>query len=476
MPSFTNFINGLLGKTGATGRDKIETLVTKDQEQVNPDRTTAPREFDTFPTGYQFTNQLLNIGQTVAKDGFYWEVLDAWQMYRGDDRVRATIDSIADDATQNNRRGVPFNIVVKTADGDQNDQTEEIQTYLDSEFKKLRIYQRSSDLIKFAILEGSRFYRIVVDFASNRIVELRHIKGPRDGYILIEMTEGQYKGYYVQFEYASQQPVAIFLPWEVVRFDWNRPDEAAYGMGLFSSARGNWKRLTKTEQDLYIARRTRAYARVSREFPDASIEDLIRIRAQDEEDRKKHGPLEVESDIYTTGRANVLDTSNASIFNIEDVEYGQRRLFASGRRPVSLLGGYGKDAVNRAVLDRQEHRYISGFLSSVSEMFDGGMLKIANMMLLLSNMLPRDYTVSFEWTRKSVEDKQTLATIAKDGVDRRALPLSVYPAIFDLDPQEANSEIESDLERLAEWDERFSAKLDDPGFVPPEPAVAGDEE
>lgn len=466
MPNiFSNLFNGLIGRNKSTGRDKIAGLAEKGQEEVNPDRTTAPKEFDVSPSSYQ----LASSSQPTAKGGYYWEVQDAWRMYGNDDRVRSTIDSIADDATQNNRKGVPFNVIVKNAEGEQNDQTDELQGILDTNFKGLRIYQRISDMIKFTLLEGSRFYRIVVDFSQNEVVELRHIKGPRDGFVLVELSEGPFKGYYVQFDYASQQPVAVFLPWEVVRFDWNRPDEAAYGMGLFSSARSNWTRLTKAEQDVYIARHTRAYARVSREFPDASIEDLLRMRNQDEEDRKKHGPMQVESDIYTTGRANVLDTSNAAIYNITDVEYGQQRLFASGRRPVSLLGGYGKDAVNRAVLDRQEHRYISGFLSSVCEMCDAAMLKVANMMLLLQNILPADYPVNFEWTRKSVEDKQILGTIAKDGVDRRALPLSVYPSIFDMDPQEANSEIEADQQRLAEWDARFNANpLEDPGFVPPE--------
>ncbi len=465
MPNFfTTLFNGLIGRSKTPGRDKIEAIADKGQEQVNPERTTAPREFDIIPTSVQIAG--LNHG--AVKAGYYWEVQDAWRMYGNDDRVRSTIDSIADDATQNNRRGVPFNIAVKNADGEQNDQTEDLQRVLDANFKALRIYQRISDMIKFSLLEGSRFYRIVVDFSQNKVVEFRHIKGSRDGFVLVELAEGPYKGYYVQFDYASQQPVAIFLPWEVVRFDWNRPDEAAYGMGLFSSARSNWNRLAKAEQDVYVARHTRAYARVSREFPDASIEDLLRIRNQDEEDRKKHGPMQVESDIYTTGRANVLDTSNSAIYNIADVEYGQQRLFASGRRPVSLLGGYGKDAVNRAVLDRQEHRYISGFLSSVCEMCDAAMLKVANMMLLLQNLLPQDYPVAFEWTRKSVEDKQILGAIAKDGVDRKALPLSVYAGIFDMDPKEVNAEIEADQERLAEWDTRFTANpFEDPGFIPP---------
>ncbi|HOZ01925.1 MAG TPA: portal protein [Candidatus Syntrophosphaera sp.] len=464
MSAFMDFLNGLIGKTASGSRDKIAARIRKGEEPVKPEQTTAPREFDQFPAFYR----MVGLEPPMVRGGYFGEVLDAWEMYRADDRVRSTIDSIADDATQINRNGLPFNILVKAADGAQNEKTKELQAALVARFKTLKIYQRSSDIIKFALLEGSRFYRIVVDFAHSEVVELRHIKGPKDGFITIELAEGQYRGYYVQFEYASQQPVAIFLPWEVVRFDWNRPDEAAYGMGLFSSARGNWKRLSKTEQDLYIARRTRAYARISREFPEASIEDLLRIRALDEEDRKKHGPMEVESDIYTTGRANVLDTSNVSIFNIEDVEHAQRRLFASGRRPVSLLGGYGRDAVNRAVLDRQEHRYISGFLSSVCEMFDSGMARLAALILLLQNVLPADYQISFEWTRKSVEDKQTLAQIAKDGVDRRALPLSIYASIFDLDPAGVNEEIESDLERLAEWDERFSAKFEDPGFMPPE--------
>ncbi|HQJ66567.1 MAG TPA: hypothetical protein PLH32_18330, partial [bacterium] len=108
---FTSFFSGLLGRSKTPGREKIGALAEKGQDQAKSDRTTAPREFDVMPTSIR----LASAEHGGIKVGFYWEVLDAWRMYGSDDRIRSTIDSIADDATQNNRRGLPFNIVVKTA-------------------------------------------------------------------------------------------------------------------------------------------------------------------------------------------------------------------------------------------------------------------------------------------------------------------------------------------------------------------------
>jgi len=460
MAFWDNIISGIK----SLGRDKIAAQIDKATEKINEKSLTAQREFDYQPLFWQ----MQSLEQPIVRTGFYWEVKDAWETYTGDDRVRATIDSIADDATEVNHRGLPFNVSVKDENGEDSDKAQEITSMFHSKFKALKIYQRSSDMIKFALLEGSRFYRIVADFTTGEIVELRHIKGPRNGFVMIQISEGQYKDYYVQLEYTSQQAVAAFLPWEVIRFDWNKPDESAFGMGLFSSGRRNYKRLEKTEGDLYIARKSRAYAKMSREYPGASVEELLRIRQQDLEDRKRHGSGDIETDIYTTGKASILEASNSALFNIGDVEYSQRRLFASGRRPVSLLGGYGKDAVNRAVLDRQESRYVAGFLSAVIEMFESGMERLINNQLILWGYLPKDWSVSFEWTKKSVEKFETLAVTAKDGVDRKALPLSVYANLFDLDPAQVQKEIEEDMARMAEMEEKYGVPSMDQGFQAPQ--------
>jgi len=463
MNYFSNLISAILAKN--PNRDKVTSLADRSSEKPVESRlTTAPGEFDIFPSNYGRST----IEMPTVQSGYYYEVRDAWQMYANDDRVRSTIDSIADDATQVNRNGFPFGVSVKLQNGNTNAKTEELAGYIHNELKRLEIYKRSSDMIKFALLEGSRFYRIVTDTQASQVTELRHIKGPRNGYIMVRLEEEPFTGFYTQFDFSSQKIVAAFWPWEVLRFDWNLPDESAYGMGLFSSSRPNWKRLDKTESDLYIARKTRAYARTNREYPGATIEQLKELKADHDNAVKKAGPMSIESDIFTTGKASVLDTSNAAIYSIEDVEYAQRKLFASGRRPVSLLGGYGKDAVNRAVLDRQEHRYISGFLSGVTEMFDSAMKPLLNIMLLVGDYYAPDYQISFEWTKKSVEDKKAMAEIIRDGVDRKAVPLSLYAMLFDLDPKGIQKEIEEDQARLAEWEEKYGPKFENPGFVAPE--------
>jgi len=338
MAFWSNLISGMFRGGKTDGREKIAAKVSANAEEVRPEGTTAPKEFDIIPWSHQVQTDFFG-----ARPGFYYEVRDAWKMYSEDDRVRSTIDSVGDDATQINMDGLPFGIKTKQGD-EETDNTKEIATRLHDKLSALKVYQKSSDMIKFALLEGSRFYRIVVDFITGEITELRHIRGPKNGFVLVQIEDGEFKDHYVQLDIQSQQPVAVFLPWEIVRFDWNRPDESAYGMGLFSSARKNWKRLEESEIDMHVGRRSRAYAKRVREFAGASGEQLLQIRATDYEMQKRYGAESIETDIYTTGKVTSLDTSNPSIYSIEDIEYKQRRLFASGRRPVSLLGGYGKDA------------------------------------------------------------------------------------------------------------------------------------
>jgi len=457
------FLTRFIGAVRTREKTVIERKIKQAEGQsgARAGKTTAPTEFDNI--GYMQRGARADV---IVRSGFFYEVRDAWRIYAEDDRVRSTIDSIGDDATEINRDGRPFNIAAVSKSGDEK-AAEKVQEYLHGLFKRLKVYSRCSEIVKFALLEGTRFYRLVADLTANDIVELRYIKGPQEGYITIEITEGDYAGYYVQFEYPSQQPVAVFLPWEIVRFDWNRPDGRRYGMGLYSSARKNWKRLDATERDLYIARKTRAYPKISREYPNASIEELLQIRAQELEEQKKRGSMDVETDIYTTGKASVLEASNTALFNIADVEYAQKRLFASGRRPIALLGGYGRDAANRAILERQEHRYIRGFLSKIESMFNNGIESLVNTALILQGYLPQDFDVTLEWTRKSVEDKRVLAAIAKDGVDRMALPRSVYAQLFDLDPDAVQDEIEQDLERMAELADTYSVPILDMGMQPP---------
>ena len=47
-----------------------------------------------------------------------------------------------------------------------------------------------------------------------------------------------------------------------------------------------------------------------------------------------------------------------------------------------------------------------------------------------------------------------------------ALPLSVYAILFDLDPKDVKDEIEEDLARRAELEEKYGLPLVDQGFVP----------
>jgi len=445
----------ILGLNITRTKNKFDTKFQEKEPQ-----TTAPQQFDVTP---DFSRYRQMLGPQILK-GYYYEVRDAWKMYRTDDRIGTSIDSIAEDCTPDNRNGRPFNINVTRKAGEFEDKANELAEKLHQKFIDLDLYFDITNILKYALLEGSTFHRTVIDLQNNEICELRDIAGPQKGFMLMQMSEGQFAKYWTQFEFMSQKIVTVLAPWEVIRFDWNKRKDDNYGMGLFMRSRKNWTKLEESEENLQIARDERAYPRYDHRFPNATIEELQKVRADEENERKRQGKRDVEQDIYTTGGTNVLEASNTALFNINDIEYRQRKLFAGGRRPVALMGGYGKDAANKAVLDRQEHRYVSGFLSDVRKIFSRGIKSLVDMQLLLWGYLPGDWNVIYEWPRLSVEDKRALGVIAKDGVDRMALPQSVYSQLFDLDPKEVQNEVEEDLARRAELENKYIIPVVDEGF------------
>jgi len=461
MSVFTGILNRLKNPFSKE-TERIDKVVRAHERQEG--NLTAQSEFDFRPTRLSIESQI-----NYLPRGYYNQARTAWEMYSEDDRIRANLDALAEDATEINREGRPFNIEVsKIGSSIEKEQDEEkLENLFRDKYQSLGLFNNATNIIKWSLLEGSRFYRIVVDFNTKEIIELRHIKGPKKGFITVEIDEGQFKGCYIQFEYLTQQPVAIFAPWEVVRFDWNKPDEDNFGLSFLSSASVNWDRLFKTEKDLFTARKKRAYPRLNKQYPNATIEELKSIMAAELEEAKKYGDETIEAILYTTGDAKILEASNSALFNIDDVRYAQSKLFASLRRPAALTAGYGSDTANRSILERQEHRYVKGLLPAICNMFANGMKKLNTVQLILWGYLPQDWEVNLIWPKKSVEDKRILGLIAKDGVDRMALPLSVYAELFDRDEKTIKKEIEEDLAWRAEIEERFSPSLVDVGFQPP---------
>lgn len=412
-----------------------------------PKASTAPWEFDTRPFGWDIYRE-----EKVRTDRVS-VVRDSWNMYLTHDIIRADIDAISEDATESNRNGRPFEIVFRDAE-----QEEELKDKIENILAApgIALWDGADEIIRWTLLDGDRLYRIVADASLNNIIEFRYIKGIQQGFITQQLKEGEFKDYYVQYELQSRRPVTVFAPWEVVRFQWNDIG-GEYGLPLFSSARRNFNRLSESEKDLYIARKERAYTKMAHIFPDASPEQLEELRQKAAEEQKEH-PSGITSDYYATGDVKLIDPHNAALGNISDVEFMERKLLASGRRPHALMGGYGRD-VNRSSLDRQEHRYISGLIDKVCRMASKGFRQLIDTQMALWSLLPEDHRYEIKWTAKSVEEKKSRSEWLRDAFDRRVISAVSYAMELGFDHETEKARIEEHREWLQELAEKEAVKL-----------------
>jgi hypothetical protein len=389
-------------------------------------------------------------------------VIDAWRMYQNDDRVRSQLDGISEDATQSDKDGRPFKVEFQVDDEGKANEAQEIEGRLYEVMNKdgVSLIDNADEAIKWTLLEGDRYYRLVPDFSKNEIAELRYVKGPREGFLTLQLTSGPYKGNYVQYEIQSRRAVQGLYRWEVIHFCWNKI--RLYGLGMYSSARRNWDRLSESERKLYIARDQSAWHRIGREFPESVPDAVIeKLQAKYDKERKKKGGRDVTSEIWHKGKLNLIDPSNTALSHIEDIEYAEKKLLNSGKRPKALLGGYGEH-INRAVLDRQEERYVLGLIDKVSQMYGKGVKKFVETQLTLWGYVAEDWPFKVVWATKSLEDQEVKNERYRDMVDRGACSPQTYCEAMGLNWKQEKARMDEYNEWLAEKSEEalFQKRLE----------------
>lgn len=443
-------MNGFSGRgtVGDRAIQRISRIISAAFGPATVIQSTAPDEFDSPPLLFGDTYQ-----EEVLRSDRISVASDCWAMYHDDPRVRSQMDEIGDDATASDRNGRPWEVVFKDPD-----ETEELKADLDVmiDRKGIALRDRADEIIKWTLVGGNRFFRIVVDLNTNKVSELRYIKGIREGFVTVRQDKiKEYDGWWVQYETQSRRAVAVFAPWEVVHFGWNI--ENIYGISMLSSGRRNYKRLAASEKDMWIARKERAYMKIGYQFPDATKEE-IQALAKEATQARKGGSSGITSDLFATGPISAIDPSNSALGNIADVQHSELQLFATMRRPSGLLGGYGTD-MNRATLDRKEAVYMAGLIDKVCRMAGAGFKKVINTQMALSGVLVEDYPYDINWTPKSGEDKKDMSERLRDAHDRKVISGQTYAAELGYDANAERERIETEMEWRAEMQDKLALNL-----------------
>jgi hypothetical protein len=329
---------------------------------------------------------------------------DVDEMYNEDDRVCAITDGLGEDSCMTDRDGNAFTLTVCRGMQEDKAKAQAMADILKQVEKVMNhpsvdIENRIGPITSKTLLHGVAYYQPVIDWDKREVVGFNAMPTVSDGYYILPVYDqktGRIVGY-VQYKTETNKPVATFNAWQLVRFTWNPLDRQ--WRSLWKSSRRTWKRLASIEQDMVVARKSRAYLKLIWKFPEHSPDQIRRI-IETNEQQNAGKPRSAVSDYYTSGDIDALDPRNTQLSEIDDVEYQQRKLHTGGRKPKGLLAGFGEE-VNRAVLDRQEMGYQRA-MHAINVAMNSGLRELFDLQLKLWGHDPDDVPYVIQWAKKQI--------------------------------------------------------------------------
>ncbi|MGE0358665.1 MAG: hypothetical protein AB7P08_17315 [Burkholderiales bacterium] len=207
----------------------------------------------------------------------------------------------------------------------------------------------------------------------------------------------------------------------------NFDDLGCMGRPFLDAARTCWKKLTMTEEDLVIRRRSRAHLRLAHTLEGAKQTELDAYQAKVEKDR-----FEITTDYYLNKKGGVQAIQgDAALGEIADVVHLLDTFFAGSPFPKQLLGYAGNTA--RDVLEDLKRTYydeVDSIQDTLTWAYDSGF----RLHLLFKGMNPDelDYEVKFA-ERRTETPQQTTDRALK--LQALGLPMGLVWEELGLDPQ-----------------------------------------
>lgn len=224
-----------------------------------------------------------------------------------------------------------------------------------------------------------------------------------------------------------------FDEWQIVAFVYGAK-RGWYGTGLMMPARRTWKRLSKMEDGMVLARLIRAYDKhlhrvpVKSDWDERKRQEIITNYKMNMTKRKgmddsnllfmRENPLQVETDFYIPddgtdrGGIEVLQATNMQLQQIDDVRYHQELLLSRLKVPKKYLNlSSGKTG---ALMDgglESEDKQFARTLRQEQAVLRSGLLRLAHIALFLQGFDPDELGVGINLPKISTSDMLTNAKI-----------------------------------------------------------------
>ncbi len=244
---------------------------------------------------------------------------------------------------------------------------------------------------------------------------------------------------YEQADIFTGKSIAAFALWQLtlVRLTPDNYDDlGSMGRPYLDATRAVWQKLTMTEEDLVIRRRTRAPLRMAHVLEGASEEDIDKYRAQVENDQN-----EITTDFYLNKKGSVSAVQgDASLDQIADVSYLLDTFFAGAPAPKGLFGY--SDGLSRDILEDLKRDYYDE-IDSLQDTLSFAYYLGFRLELLLQGINPDDYDFDIVFAERRTDTPNQRADLA---LKYQALgaPKEIVFDAAGLDPAKVKDQLEAE--------------------------------
>lgn len=268
-------------------------------------------------------------------------------MLREDPRVKRANRTFAETAT---RKGVSVTVSSTVSD----DLAERAQDIINDLMRDCQINSKLSSWARILLKDGDLFLNPVIDVDTKRIKTIKRLPA-----ISMQRNDDM-MGNFQDLEAAFRQidPISLsiidnFPLWAVNHIRYDHEEGDRYGSSQYLQARGYWKKLKMTEEDLVIRRRTRAIPRrlhtVGNKDNPGGWADVQNYRAQNHLDGRTS---QITTDYYGNGLTDIKNLDgDAHLDAIKDIEHLQEVYMIGTGVPLHMLG-FGRN-VNRDIVEDQ---------------------------------------------------------------------------------------------------------------------------
>jgi len=338
-------------------------------------------------------------------------ILTCREMYKSDPRARRVVSTLARDAIRGG-------FTVKVDD----ERAGEAASAL---IRRLKLSSRLVDWIRLTLRDGDTFLELGVN-GRGEIAQVtrKPTLAMRRASNLVDDFDDPRRAFWISdASWTMVEPPADavwFAQWQIVHARWDHDEDSRYGVPLFSSATGPYKRVKEGEVDIAIRRKTRAGMKYVHKFPpgtDGSVVDAYMVRNKDALDN----PFAAVADFFGTVEISAVQ-GDARLQEIADVMHHLRTWWTASPTPMSLVG-YGQD-LNRDVLREQKDQYDEELDPITQWVEDDLLAPLLERQWLLLGMWPDSLNYEIEWTQKGKLQAADIRDVSDAALRLRALGFS----------------------------------------------------